>query len=68
MPIAQIMLFGFAITNEINNVNIAILDQSKDVETQKIITKIAMHQSYFKVKQGNYHENQIESVFQKREK
>ena len=26
MPIAQIMLFGFAITNEINNVNIAILN------------------------------------------
>jgi hypothetical protein len=29
-----IMLFGFAITNEINNV-IAILDKSKDTETQK---------------------------------
>jgi ABC-2 type transport system permease protein len=33
MPIAQIM-FGFAITNEINNVNIAILDKSKDTETK----------------------------------
>ena len=40
MPIAQIMLFGFAITNEINNVDIAILDQSKDVETKMIINKI----------------------------
>ena len=30
MPIAQIMLFGFAITNEINNVNIAVFDKSKD--------------------------------------
>jgi ABC-2 type transport system permease protein len=37
MPIAQIMLFGFAITNEINNVNIAILDKSKDTETEIII-------------------------------
>jgi ABC-2 type transport system permease protein len=41
MPIAQIMLFGFAITNEINNVNIAILDKSKDTETQIIINKIS---------------------------
>ena len=36
MPIAQIMLFGFAITNEINNVNIAILDKSKDNEIEFI--------------------------------
>ena len=41
MPIAQIMLFGFAITNEINNVKIAILDKSKDTETQKI--KLLQH-------------------------
>jgi ABC-2 type transport system permease protein len=41
MPIAQIMLFGFAITNEINNVNIAILDKSKDTETEIIINKIS---------------------------
>ena len=40
MPIVQIMLFGFAITNEINNVKIAILDKSKDTETQKIINEI----------------------------
>ena len=39
MPIAQILLFGFAITNEINNVNIAILDKSKDTETQKSLAK-----------------------------
>ena len=41
MPIVQIMLFGFAITNEINNVNIAIFDKSKDTETQKIVNKIS---------------------------
>ena len=36
MPIAQILLFGFAITNEINNVDIAILDHSKDANTKEI--------------------------------
>ena len=50
MPIAQIMLFGFAITNEINNVNIAILDHSKDVTTQEITRKIASSK-YFSIKQ-----------------
>ena len=64
MPIAQIILFGFAITNEINNVNIAILDQSKDVATQKIIAKINASK-YFVVKQNISYENEIENVFKK---
>ena len=48
MPIAQILLFGFAITNEINNVDIAILDHSNDEETHKIIDKIKAS-PYFKI-------------------
>lgn len=62
MPMVQIMLFGFAITNEINNVNIAILDQSKDSETQHIINKISASK-YFKIVHQITHEAQIESVF-----
>lgn len=64
MPIAQIMLFGFAITNEINNVNIAILDQSKDTETQKIINKISSSR-YFKIEKQLDNEKEIEVVFKK---
>jgi ABC-2 type transport system permease protein len=64
MPIAQIILFGFAITNEINNVNIAILDESKDAETQKIINKINASK-YFDIKQEISNENEIENVFKK---
>lgn len=64
MPIAQIMLFGFAITNEINNVNLAVLDQSKDTETQKIINKINASK-YFNIEQEMTSEAQIESVFKK---
>jgi len=66
MPIAQIMLFGFAITNEINNVKIAVLDQSKDTETQKIIQKIS-NSSYFTIAQEIKTESEIESVFKKGE-
>ena len=64
MPIAQIMLFGFAITNEINNVDIAILDNSKDATTQEIIHKIAASK-YFSINQILKHEPEIEESFRK---
>ncbi len=64
MPIAQIMLFGFAITNEINNVDIAVLDKSKDVTSQEIINKITSSK-YFSNKQTIENEAEIESVFKK---
>jgi len=64
MPIAQIMLFGFAITNEINNVDIAILDHSKDATTQEIINKISASK-YFSIQQFIERESDIETVFKK---
>lgn len=64
MPIAQIMLFGFAITNEINNVDIAILDHSKDETTKEIINKIAASK-YFSIKQIIEREADIETIFKK---
>ncbi|WP_278036127.1 ABC transporter permease [Flavobacterium nitratireducens] len=64
MPIAQIMLFGFAITNEINNVNIAVLDKSKDTETQKIINKINASK-YFHIEETINSESEIQSIFEK---
>src|SRR5690554_1576278 len=64
MPIAQIMLFGFAITNEINNVDIAILDHAKDATTEEIINKISSSK-YFSIKQMITREADIETAFQK---
>ncbi len=64
MPIAQILLFGFAITNEINNVDIAILDHSKDNTTEEIINKISISK-YFTIKQILSAENEIETAFKK---
>src|ERR1044071_5992479 len=40
MPIVQITLFGFALTNEVKNSKIAILDQSKDASTSELMTEI----------------------------
>ncbi len=64
MPIAQIMLFGFAITNEINNVDIAILDKSRDATTHEITNKISASK-YFSIQQYLKNENEIEAIFQK---
>ncbi|MEO9804979.1 MAG: ABC transporter permease [Reichenbachiella sp.] len=64
MPIAQILLFGFAITNEINNVDIAVLDHSRDATTGEIINKIAASK-YFSINEFIERETDIESVFQK---
>ncbi|ADV51194.1 ABC-2 type transporter [Cellulophaga algicola DSM 14237] len=66
MPIAQILLFGFAITNEINNVDIAILDHSKDANTTEIISKIGSSK-YFSIKQVITKETDIAAVFKKGE-
>ena len=64
MPVAQIMLFGFAITNEINNVDIAILDRSQDASTKEIISKISASE-YFSILQHIKEEAEIEDVFKK---
>ena len=62
MPVAQVILFGFAITNEINNAKIGILDQSKDVVTQKLISKI-LSTGYFELENYLNSEREIEQVF-----
>ncbi|MDR3047965.1 MAG: ABC transporter permease [Bacteroidales bacterium] len=48
MPIILVLLFGFTISTEIKNAKIAVLDQSKDQESQNLIKKIASS-SYFQV-------------------
>ncbi|MDG1040950.1 MAG: ABC transporter permease [Polaribacter sp.] len=64
MPIAQILLFGFAITNEINNVDIAILDHSKNVNSTEVINKISSSK-YFSINKFLEMESEIESIFKK---
>lgn len=62
LPIVQLLIFGFAITNEVRNTNIAILDNSKDEATQSIITKIESS-SYFDVDRTISTSDQIEKAF-----
>jgi ABC-2 type transport system permease protein len=39
MPIVQIILFGFALSTEVKNTKVAVLDPSKDISTQQIINR-----------------------------
>ena len=62
LPIVQLLIFGFAITTEVRNANIAILDNSKDEMTQDIITKIESSQ-YFDIDRTISTNEQIEKSF-----
>ena len=64
MPIVQIIIFGFALTNEVKNAEIAILDQSKDAAASKIVSKISASQ-YFTVVEMLHNPGEIDEIFQK---
>ena len=64
MPITQILLFGFAITNEIKDVKIAILDKSKDNLTKEIGDKL-ISSGYFINYDNLKSEKDIEPEFRK---
>lgn len=63
LPIAQIVLFGFALTNEIKDSNIVICDYAQDNASRQLIDKISTS-SNFIVKEQMIDQQQIESVFQ----
>jgi ABC-2 type transport system permease protein len=48
MPIVMVLLFGFAITNEINNAKIAIVDPARD-EVSRKITERLLSGGYFEL-------------------
>jgi len=64
MPVVQILLFGFAITNEINNVDIAVVNNSNDLDTGKLISEINASK-YFHIDDYLKNERNINTLFQK---
>lgn len=64
MPVVQILVFGFAITTEIKDANIAFLDLSKDNVTEEISNKI-ISSGYFILQQNLESVEQIEKEFKK---
>jgi len=64
LPIAQIVLFGFALSNEIKDSKIVVADYSKDAVTRQIINKIASSK-YFDLEQSLQSATQLETAFKK---
>jgi drug efflux transport system permease protein len=62
MPIVQIILYGFALTTEVKNAQVAVFDQSNDEATTAIIHQIDASR-YFDVAQYIHSQKDIESVF-----
>lgn len=62
LPIAQIVLFGFALTNEIKNSDIVICDYAQDNASQQIIERLAVSKN-FDIKETIFDSKQIEASF-----
>lgn len=61
MPIVQLLVFGYVVTNEIKDANIAIYDKSNDYLSQKLTSKLGSS-GYFIPKTILHSEAEIEPV------
>ena len=64
MPVIMIILFGFAITTEVKDTQVAIFDPSKDIATQHIRDMFQANK-YFTITEELSDINQINDVFKK---
>ncbi len=63
MPVVQLILFGFAITNEVKNAKIVIFDPSNDDATRRIASQLDASQ-YFSVVRYAKSQQELKQVFQ----
>ena len=62
LPTVQILLFGFALTNEIKNTKVTVLDLAQDNTSKELISKID-HSKYFDIIHQVQNEQELESTF-----
>lgn len=62
LPIVQVILFGFALSNEIKNTGIAVFDQDKSVISSALISKIDANK-YFDIDRNLTNPNQFQEAF-----
>lgn len=62
LPVIQIVLFGFALTNEIKNANIVVVDNAKDQASKQIIDKME-GSKFFKVANTLMSSSEIDAAF-----
>ncbi len=64
MPVVQIVIFGFALTNEVKNAKIAILDNSKDPATLSLSAQLNASR-YFDIEKNLTYYSQVDEEFKK---
>lgn len=64
MPLMQVVLFGFALTSEVKNADVLVVDNAKDVHSQKLINKYKAS-TYFKLQEKQLSYADIEKEFEK---
>lgn len=62
MPVMQILIFGFALSNEIKNTDMLVIDKAHDYASSQLINKIDASK-YFNVKAIYNDERRIEALF-----
>jgi ABC-2 type transport system permease protein len=62
MPVMMLLLYGFALSNEVKNSKIAILDTSKDDETRQLIERIDASR-YFQVTETIERPEEADALF-----
>jgi ABC-2 type transport system permease protein len=62
LPVVQIMIFGFALTNEVKNSKLVIVDHAHDLASQQLITKIEASK-YFEIEKAAMSSREIEAAF-----
>lgn len=64
MPVVQIIIFGFALTNEVKNSRIAVLDRSNDAASASLIAELEASR-YFEIQKHLYSYQEVEEEFKK---
>jgi ABC-2 type transport system permease protein len=62
LPVAQIVLFGFALSSEVKNIGIAVMDNAHDANSKQIVARISTS-SYFVMKEPVSNYAEIENRF-----
>ncbi len=62
MPVVQILIFGFALSSEVKNAQVMVLDEARDEYSQRIISRIVAS-SYFEINRTIFSHSQLEEGF-----
>ena len=62
IPVAQLLIFGYVVSTEIRNINIAVYDPAKDDVTRQITDKI-ISSNYFTLYENLDNVNNVEEIF-----